>query len=108
MVNTVKPLPELQDLERVVDGERIRQIFGISVWKSGIAVTFWTVEISVSYSEGMDTVPAETVKTWKHLRISVPLVADRTFNRNTGDLHFRSLTWATPLLYECTVGARSP
>ena len=87
MVNTVKPLPELQDLERVVDGERIWQIFGISVWKSGIAVTFWTVEISVPYSERIDAVSAETVKTWKHLRISVPLVADRTFNSNTGDLH---------------------
>ena len=87
MVNTVKPLPELQDLERMVDGERIRQIFRISVWKCGIAVTFWTVEISVPYSEQLDTVPAETVKTWKHFWVAVPLVADRTFNRNTGNLH---------------------
>lgn len=88
MVNTVKPLPELQNLEPVVDGERIRKVFSISVWKGGIAATFWTVEISVPYAERLDAVSAETVKAWKHLRISVPLVADRTFNRNTGDFHF--------------------
>ena len=56
-------LSQLQELEFMVDGERIRQVSSIFVWKSGIAVTFWTVEISVPYSEQLDTVPAETVKT---------------------------------------------
>ena len=62
MVSIIKPLPELQDFEPVVDRKCIRQVFGISVWKGGIAVTFRTVEISVPYAEQLDTVSTEIVK----------------------------------------------
>ena len=89
MVITTQPLPQLQEIESVVDGECIRQVLGIFIWNGGIAVTFWTVEISVPYAKNLDAVSAKAMKAWKHFRVAELAAADRAVDRNARDFHLR-------------------
>ena len=89
MIIATESLSQLQEVETVVNRERIRQVLGIFIRNGGVAVTFWTVKISVPYAKNLDAVSAKTVKAWKHFRVAELPAADRTVDWNARDLHLQ-------------------